>query len=315
MALSYNMVRFFEYRRSYAESNIDPTESEGEEDATMGAPSYVPWLRGERLYFVFYHIGLYLLTHFLGPFIMITVLNVLILNTMRKAKTMRAKLIPNSEDSVSTSCANGNLLRQSVSTTPRKRRSRSKTTQMIVVVTAMFLFCNTLPFVLNIWEATMPHVFGTEEPFLQAVAYLVVDLSNTLVVLNSAFNFLLYVAYCKKYRQLFKWYCLAPIRLLDRDESRFRRHLPLFLANNQSSSFDMAKFINFVNPNGREGKKLKGKTMASAAAVSAAVIPFLAVSECSESEVSYSPKIRSNDHPRFVVSAMVPTNDSFNTRL
>lgn len=75
-----------------------------------------------------------------------------------------------------------------------------RTTRMIVVVTAVFGVCNTLPFVLNIWEAFQPDDFWDN---VQKPALLVTDFSNCLVILNSSSTFLIYLVYCTSYRKLF----------------------------------------------------------------------------------------------------------------
>lgn len=322
-AVAYNLVRFFEYRVDTGSvlNREASAESSAEAEEAAGSVGYLPWLRSERLYFVFYHIGLYLVTHFLGPFVIITVLNFLILMTMKKSRTLRARLMPNTQESPSAASSNGALLRSSIPSAPssKKRRVKTKTTQMIVVVTAMFLICNTLPFVLNIWEAVMPQVFTSDDQNLQSVAYMLVDLSNTLVVFNSASTFLLYVAYCKKYRDLFMWYCLAPWRLFSNDETALRRHLPLYLANDRSNSLEVSKFLTFVNAGVKDQHNVRRNSLATAAVIPSVVVPFLAIEECSESELnSYSPKSVTpfmQESPRSVTSTMVPSCDTVVTKL
>ncbi len=82
----------------------------------------------------------------------------------------------------------------------RAVQKRNKTTVMILVVTGIFALCNTLPFVLNFCEAIKNDLF--EDASSRYVAFLVFDSSNLLVVFNSSSTFLVYLYFCKRYRQL-----------------------------------------------------------------------------------------------------------------
>jgi len=85
-------------------------------------------------------------------------------------------------------------------TSIKKAQQQKRTTQMIILVTCIFGACNTLPFVLNVWEAFDIDKFW--DPKTNGVQLMVNDLSNLLVILNSVTNFPIYVVYCKKYRQV-----------------------------------------------------------------------------------------------------------------
>uniref|UniRef100_A0A915KS94 G-protein coupled receptors family 1 profile domain-containing protein n=1 Tax=Romanomermis culicivorax TaxID=13658 RepID=A0A915KS94_ROMCU len=86
------------------------------------------------------------------------------------------------------------------STLSKRETTQRKTTQMIILVTSIFGFCNILPFALNIWEAFDYDAFWSQNP--SQLALVVVDLSNILVIFHSSTTFLVYLAYCSKYRRI-----------------------------------------------------------------------------------------------------------------
>lgn len=82
------------------------------------------------------------------------------------------------------------------------QKQQRQTTRMIVVVTAVFAFCNALPLVLNVWEALDPFLF-VDDTTKRMVAFFMLDISNVLVVFNSTINFMIYWIYCRQYRRIF----------------------------------------------------------------------------------------------------------------
>lgn len=160
LAFLYNAPRFFEY-------SLD--EKRG----------YVQLLRGSFYYFAIYFTTLYLITHFLGPFLVITILNVVIFKAIRRARYERTQL------------SNSRIDKRTI--------RKHQTTRMITLVTVIFGLCNILPFVLNIWEALDTSLFRGE---LRVAAYLTLDISNVLVVLNSSTTFIIYFVHCQKYRSI-----------------------------------------------------------------------------------------------------------------
>jgi hypothetical protein len=173
-------------------------------------------LRDSSFYFAVYYTSLYLVSHFLAPFLLIAILNVFILLAIRRAHDQQKKL------------------------TYRQSQQR-KTTQMIVVVTAVFGTCNTLPFVLNIWEALRPSLFDPDDVW-QPIAFLMLDISNVLVVVNSATTVCLYLIYCRKYRLLWIYYVGRYVfRLSPATLDRFKSPSDEMPPRLNSASFKMNK--------------------------------------------------------------------------
>lgn len=83
---------------------------------------------------------------------------------------------------------------------------QQQTSHVIVVVTIMFTLCNSLSFIISVWEAFELDLFSGKAA---VAAFLLLDLSNVLVVFNSATTFLFYLRYCTKYRKLFLFYCAS----------------------------------------------------------------------------------------------------------
>lgn len=176
----YNLCRFWEYSL----------------EEVGGEVTYKRLLRDNHSYFIGYYTVAYVLVHFFAPFLLISALNALIIRAISEASALRQTLAPK---------RNSSICNPSETAACKDARRQGNITRMIVVVTLIFLVCNTLPFVLNIWEALEPSLFDPKNP-RSSVAYVTLDVSNILVVLNSSTNFVVYAIYCRQYRKICRRY-------------------------------------------------------------------------------------------------------------
>jgi hypothetical protein len=69
------------------------------------------------------------------------------------------------------------------------------TAKMMLFVVIVFIFCYTLSFCLNVWEIFDPALFK------QPIGFLLNDVNNIMIVINSSSSFIFYVKYSS--RQVF----------------------------------------------------------------------------------------------------------------
>lgn len=80
-----------------------------------------------------------------------------------------------------------------------EEEEESADTITLILVVALFIFCNSLALIINFLETSFYDELGT------ALNYLV-DISNLLVVCNSSANFIIYYAFGNHFRRTLKWY-------------------------------------------------------------------------------------------------------------
>ncbi len=172
-AIGYNLIRFWEF-------DIDPSSPSG----------YSPNLKNTTAYPAYstvYCVFLYLMTHFLIPFLLLLSLNCHVVWTILQAHRKRADI-------------------------SRAEKGEHRTSIMMIVVILIFVVCNTLPLVLNFVENfVFPDFFRNTNTFL--IAYSLNDLSNLLIALNSATSFIIYSIFSQRYRKYLKLTfmpCLPP---------------------------------------------------------------------------------------------------------
>uniref|UniRef100_A0A915IPG5 G-protein coupled receptors family 1 profile domain-containing protein n=1 Tax=Romanomermis culicivorax TaxID=13658 RepID=A0A915IPG5_ROMCU len=140
-----------------------------------GMDQALAYLRGDDTYFLYYFSILYQLTHFLIPFAVISSLNAFILRTIGKAFETRQRM-------------------------SGTQQNQYRTCRMIIVVTVIFGACNSFTFALNWWELVDRNLY--DGPNAQA-AFVLLDVANIAILVNSSTNFIVYLIYCEKYRKLF----------------------------------------------------------------------------------------------------------------
>lgn len=168
LSVLYNLIRFWEYRFKYEQVE----EVDGELYETL--------LRLNSHYFAIYYTALYLLTHFLLPFLIILILNVYVVGAIKHASEERRRL-------------------------SSAQIQQHRTTRMIIIVTIMFALCNVITFFLNIWESCNPDLFNADSSW-SGTAFVLLDVSNISIMINSSVNFVVYLIYCRRYRILFLFY-------------------------------------------------------------------------------------------------------------
>lgn len=138
---------------------------------------YEPLLRTNSKYLTYYYTICYLLTHFLIPFFIILILNIYIFRAIKTSQSERNKLVSNNV-------------------------KQHQTSTMIIIVTVMFVILNAPAFILNIWEASNPDIFNPDSSW-SYIAFLLLDISNSCIMINSSNNFIVYLIYCRRYRVYF----------------------------------------------------------------------------------------------------------------
>ncbi|XP_054722389.1 FMRFamide receptor-like [Uloborus diversus] len=133
-------------------------------------------LRVNKLYYEVYHIWLYLLVMYFIPFLVLTVFNIYIWKTVRRANRERRVL-------------------------SRKQEGEFSLAMMLLCVVIIFLLCNILALLINIIE-----YFDIFLPPL-------VRVSNLLVTINSSVNFVIYCIFGRKFKRTFLvLFCKYPIQ-------------------------------------------------------------------------------------------------------
>lgn len=171
-AIVYNLVRFGEYKLETF--SLEPRSSNVSVHYVVDSS---PGLRANWYYNWIYFISLYLITHFVVPFSILLIFNFLMIFAILKAKAKRKHL-------------------------SRKEITEYKTTVMMCVIVLVFLLCNSLPMILNVLEAFYPNLFL--DPHTMVIGYMLNDICNLLVVINSTINFITYSVFSQKYRNLLK---------------------------------------------------------------------------------------------------------------
>lgn len=128
-----------------------------------------------------YYCASYLLTHFAIPFSILLIANTFMILAVCKAHRQRRLL-------------------------SHQEKREHKMAFMMVLVVCEFLFCNTLPFALNIVELIDPSFFTDEDT--QSLAWALNDVNNLLVIFNASTTAVIYAACSEKYRRLLLTLCM-----------------------------------------------------------------------------------------------------------
>lgn len=174
MSILYNIPRFWE---------VEHTEVYSDELNKTIYKVVASQLRVNKLYYEVYHIWLYIFVMYLIPFLILTVFNIYIWRTVRRA----------------------NLERQVLS---RKQEGEFSLAIMLLCVVIVFLMCNILALIVNIIEYF--------DIFLSAL----VRVSNLLITVNSSVNFVIYCIFGRKFKRTFLiLFCNYPIQRASLNDS------------------------------------------------------------------------------------------------
>ncbi|XP_051158767.1 FMRFamide receptor-like [Leptopilina boulardi] len=146
-------------------------------------------LRESRLYITLYVHWLYFFVYYACPFAALVVFNTAIYKRVRKA--------------------NRDLQHMS-----RHQRREIGLAMMLICVVIVFIICNILPMVSNVYENlyTNPPVW-------------MVQIGNLLVTINSSINFIIYVIFGRKFKRIFlKLFCSSNIFGHGRDSPEFQTY-------------------------------------------------------------------------------------------
>lgn len=167
MSIIYNIPRFLEVEHAEIYS------------AELNRTIYkvvASQLRVNKLYYEVYHIWLYLLVMYFIPFLVLTILNIYIWRTVRRANRERQIL-------------------------SRKQEGEFSLAIMLLCVVTVFLMCNILALIVNIIEYF--------DIFFSAL----VRVSNLLITVNSSVNFVIYCIFGRKFKRTFLvLFCKYPIQ-------------------------------------------------------------------------------------------------------
>ncbi|TKR89173.1 hypothetical protein L596_013314 [Steinernema carpocapsae] len=128
-----------------------------------------PLLRGDRMFMLLYQNIATLITQFFIPLLVLCILNLEVARAILRAGETRRELVAS------------------------EKREHS-TAKMMLFVVIVFIFCYTLSFILNLAEIL------DEDLFRQPIGYLLNDVNNILVVINSSSSFIFYTKYSSRYR-------------------------------------------------------------------------------------------------------------------
>lgn len=138
---------------------------------------------GYRLLYVIYHIACRFILIAIGPLVVIIVLNILILRTVRRASKQRRAMSSQRR------------------TTAAAENQHDEMTRMVVAVVVVFIACQ-LTYLC--WRSVdTGSRFGWYK-VNREVHYKSLPITDALLVLNSAVNFVLYCLVGKKFRQMLR---------------------------------------------------------------------------------------------------------------
>ncbi|KHJ80317.1 7 transmembrane receptor [Oesophagostomum dentatum] len=149
-----------------------------------------PLLRDNPLFMLWYQNIATLLSQFVLPLLVLCLLNLQVARTILMAAEQRRELVAS-------------------------ERREHNTAKMMIFVVIVFLVCYTFSFILNVAEILFSSLFRHQ------IGYLLNDINNILVVVNTSSPFVFYVKYSTRYRNQLRtlygirWFA-AKMKFIDR---------------------------------------------------------------------------------------------------
>ena len=165
-AVLYNLIRFAEFRIHTYETNDNGT--------TYKTVARHTKLGNERLYHILYHNVMYMIFLLGLPILILTVLNIRLMQALTTSRRNRMEMLS------------------------RRQQQDNRVTFVLIVIIIVFIICQLPAFVNQVMWNFAPNQArdcGSYQFYLRPV-------SNTLVVLNSAVNFVIYAAFNKRFRHV-----------------------------------------------------------------------------------------------------------------
>lgn len=187
-------------------------------------------LRRDPLYFTIYVHWLYFLVYYAFPFVVLVIFNVLIYKRVSVHTFFFCSCFYNYIAWVKRDYEEKNIQQVRKANRDLRRLSRHQRREiglatMLLCVVIVFLVCNVLPLVANVYE----NVYKNPPAWL-------VQTANLLVTFNSGINFVIYVIFGRKFKRIFlKIFCpLSPETGLDCMGRPSRADSPDFQTNDDS---------------------------------------------------------------------------------
>ncbi|XP_020286794.1 FMRFamide receptor-like [Pseudomyrmex gracilis] len=179
-AFLYNLIKFWEIEKF--------SENHWKYNITIYCVQPTT-LRGNEYYITIYIHWLYFFFYYMLPFAALLIFNVAIYRRVRKANRDLQEL-------------------------SRHQRREIGLATMLLCVVVVFLICNVLPLVSNIYEN-----------FIEDPPNWMVQTGNLLVTINSSINFIIYVIFGRKFKKIFlKLFCSSKLFGPGRDSPEFQNY-------------------------------------------------------------------------------------------
>ncbi len=181
-AILYNIPKFGEMKLEYEKSSVDNVTK------TIGVHATETDMKLSYTYNIMYESAMYCIFVFLGPLLIMVILNVLIVRELLAAQArLRKRQIPIAGE-----------------------EEENNITLVMVIIMAIFIVTQAPAFVNILYGILNPNAYACKKPY-----YYYFHISNILVCANSSTNFVVYCLFRKQFRERISNFC-------ERHKNRFR---------------------------------------------------------------------------------------------